>query len=149
VLSFKEKPDITTAEKYVESGKYFWNSGLFAYKTDFFISQMSEYSKEIYSLLLAGSTKLLKRRVINAVKIYNPTTALKKAYALCPSISIDYAIMEKTPKIKMLKASFDWNDVGSWDVIADLNKSALKNITEIETRRTILYTRIFRFPYAA
>jgi len=142
VLSFREKPDLATAEKYVESGRYFWNSGLFAYRTDVFLSQLNEYSKEIYNLFSSPDEKMFRLKKTNSVKVYYPSRSLREVYSDCPSISVDYAIMEKTSDIRMVKASFDWNDVGSWDVIADLNGGSMEKVLEIQSANNFVYSEI-------
>ncbi|QEN09399.1 mannose-1-phosphate guanylyltransferase [Oceanispirochaeta crateris] len=120
VLSFKEKPDQSTAEEFLKAGNYLWNSGMFTYKLSFF-------EKE----LLAGSPKMMEpflpvlncpaTKIENDITVVMPDEALSRLYAALPRESVDYALMEKSSHIAMIRSGFDWNDVGSWDVIADLN----------------------------
>ncbi|MDA3958871.1 mannose-1-phosphate guanylyltransferase [Oceanispirochaeta sp.] len=120
VVSFKEKPDQTRAEEFLKAGNYLWNSGMFTYKISLFEQE-----------LLAGSPDMLKpflpalhcpaSTAENDVTVVMPDDELTLLYASLPRESVDYALMEKSSRIAMVRSGFDWNDVGSWDVIADLN----------------------------
>ncbi|WP_378950750.1 mannose-1-phosphate guanylyltransferase/mannose-6-phosphate isomerase [Pelosinus sp. sgz500959] len=107
VQSFKEKPDQETAEQYVASGSYFWNSGMFAFTIGHFMQELSTYQPEIYELVGSGYASALEN------------------FETMPNISIDYAIAEKSKKVVMIPLTAYWNDIGSWDAIYDvLDKDA-------------------------
>ena len=104
VNSFKEKPDFKTAKKYVADGHYLWNAGMFMFGAGFMKSQYKQYVKDTYDIL----TSLPKITASNYME------ELEKKYVLCDSISVDFAIMEKTDKLYVVPADFGWDDVGSW-----------------------------------
>ena len=89
VIEFKEKPDVETAKKYVTSGDYLWNAGIFVWKAAYVLEQFKQHTPAIYDILRAGEA------------VYNTAeeqTFIDKAYPTTPSISVDYAIMEKLPE---------------------------------------------------
>ncbi|MCX6765733.1 MAG: mannose-1-phosphate guanylyltransferase/mannose-6-phosphate isomerase [Candidatus Moranbacteria bacterium] len=102
VLEFKEKPDKATAEKYLESGEYVWNSGMYIFNARTFTEELRAYSPEIYSLMAQSYESFLER------------------FSTLPSISIDYAISEKSKKVIVFEGEFSWNDIGSFDSLAEL-----------------------------
>lgn len=129
VLSFKEKPDQKKAEEFLKAGNYFWNSGMFTYRLDVFTKE-----------LLANEADMIKpfqdsysspaARIENSITVVEPDAALTTLYASLPKDSIDYALMEKSSVIALVKAGFDWNDVGCWDVIADLSPEPSQPVFE-------------------
>jgi mannose-1-phosphate guanylyltransferase len=118
VMGFKEKPDHTTARRYVESGQYFWNSGMFVWK-------LSAIRKAI-TQFLPESAKLLAP-VGHAVKEGKDyAKLLKEIYPRLQKISIDYAVMEKARRVLMVELSCEWLDIGSWpalEQVLDLDES--------------------------
>ena len=107
VEKFVEKPDYETAKSYIESGNYYWNGGIFMAKISVLLDEFKKYQPEIFKIL--GSLDFSKDKKIN----YN-------IYESMPSISIDYAIMEKSEKIALVKLQSDWNDLGSWQSFYDV-----------------------------
>jgi len=105
IKRFVEKPDRETAIAYIESGRFFWNSGMFVFKA----SQMIEEFRTHQPLLYDGMAA--------ALKAANPPT--REAYEKLPSISVDYAIMEKTDRGALLPSAFEWSDIGSWKALYD------------------------------
>ncbi len=108
VEEFKEKPDKKTAEKYVKSGKYYWNSGIFMFKASVFMETLKEFAPEIYEI--TQEFNFTKNNQIEFTK-----------FDKMPSISIDYAVMEKAKNIINVPVDCGWNDLGSWDAIYDIN----------------------------
>ena len=106
VDKFVEKPDLKTAEKYLVEGSYYWNSGIFMGKISVFLEQYAKYAPEIFEGL-----KQLKFSDNNKIEY--------SIYENMPSISIDYAIMEKSDNIALVKLKSDWNDLGSWQALYD------------------------------
>uniref|UniRef100_A0A7C4VTY6 Mannose-1-phosphate guanylyltransferase n=1 Tax=Fervidobacterium thailandense TaxID=1008305 RepID=A0A7C4VTY6_9BACT len=98
---FHEKPTYDIALGYLESGNFFWNSGMFMWKKTYFMEQMEKHAPEVL-------TPFLEQR--------DP----RNAFDLVPSISIDYALMEKADKIFMVKANFTWSDVGNWKSLQEI-----------------------------
>ncbi len=106
---FKEKPDEKTAKKYFKSGKYFWNSGIFLFRASVFMQALKKYAPDIYSVLSEFDFK--KENGIDFMK-----------FDKMPSISIDYAVMEHADNIVIVPLKSDWNDLGCWESIYDINK---------------------------
>ncbi|MFP4159756.1 MAG: mannose-1-phosphate guanylyltransferase/mannose-6-phosphate isomerase [Desulfobacterales bacterium] len=103
---FVEKPDLQTAEKYLASGRYFWNSGMFLFRAADVWEQLRRFSPQIASSCLQAWQDSVYER--GALCLDN------KAFAGCPSDSIDYAVMEKTEKGAMVSFDSGWSDLGSW-----------------------------------
>ncbi|MGX5857986.1 mannose-1-phosphate guanylyltransferase [Dyadobacter jiangsuensis] len=107
VLSFREKPDKVIATAFVESGSFLWNSGMFCFQAGVYLSELKKFEPEIFQTSLraykAGSSEFLP--LYETMQI--------------PSKSIDYAVMERSDKIKVVKANFGWSDLGSFESIWD------------------------------
>ncbi len=112
VISFKEKPDLETADKYVKSGNYYWNSGMFAFKASVFLSELKKYSPDIYSCSKQAYEKALRDKQGMLRVKYDDMMAI-------PANSIDYAVMEKSSVVKVVPADIGWSDLGSYDEIAE------------------------------
>lgn len=109
VLSFKEKPDYKTAEEYIASGNFYWNSGMFLFHSNMYLEELKKFSSEIYN----QSKKALDSS-IQEDNIYR----IKEADMLAiPSDSIDYAVMEKSDFVKTIPSKFGWSDLGSFDAL--------------------------------
>jgi len=109
VAAFVEKPDRATAESYLADGGYFWNSGIFILPAAAFIAEVEQLAPDILDAAraaLAGSERDLGFRRLDGT-----------AYAEAPNISIDYAIMEKTPRAAVMPLDTGWSDVGSWSSV--------------------------------
>jgi mannose-1-phosphate guanylyltransferase len=109
VMNFTEKPDREKAESFLESGDYLWNSGMFIWKTATILKAFQEYLPAVYEeteKLIASDAR---------------EEDLNRFYNACPSISIDYGIMEKAEKVHVVPGEFDWNDVGSWTAVHELS----------------------------
>ncbi len=105
VGSFKEKPDEKTARKYVDSGDYCWNSGMFIWKTSAILDEMKRNMPKLYEGCM---------RIQKAVGSTDYEKTLFEVYNSLDNIPIDTGIMEKAEHVIMAKATFDWDDVGSW-----------------------------------
>lgn len=110
-VEFFEKPSLQTAKDYVESGEYFWNSGMFCFKAGVLIDEFKAYKPEIL--------KQAKTALQNAFKSGDFTQLRLEDCKDLEDISIDYAIMEKSQRLALLKVDFAWNDVGSFDALKD------------------------------
>ena len=107
VLNFREKPDFETASRFLDSGKFLWNSGMFCFKSGVFLNELKKFNSEIYH-----STKVaFEKRKENFMP--------EKESMDIPSISVDYSVMEKTSKIKVVNSTFGWSDMGSFEAIYD------------------------------
>ncbi|WP_297455332.1 mannose-1-phosphate guanylyltransferase/mannose-6-phosphate isomerase [Persephonella sp.] len=127
VKQFHEKPDLETAQKYILSGNYYWNSGMFAFSIRTILDELKKFSPEIYELINEKSYEEVLDNFENM-----------------PDISIDYAVMEKTDKAVVLPLELLWSDVGSWDSIYDvMNKDENKNVKtgkviDIDTKNSLI-----------
>lgn len=120
VEAFVEKPDADTAQRYIDSGDYFWNSGMFAFKAGCFLRELEKFNPQMLNVC---------RQALEAAKIDLDFTRLdKETFLTCPSDSIDYAVMEKTDKAAVIPLDAGWNDVGSWSALWDVtNKDEVGN----------------------
>ncbi|MCF0075124.1 NTP transferase domain-containing protein [Dyadobacter sp. CY261] len=105
VLSFREKPDKTTASVFIDSGKFLWNSGMFCFRADAYLAELKKFEPEIYQTSLT-TYELSNSEFLPAVETMK-----------IPSKSIDYAVMERSEKIKVVKADFGWSDLGSFESV--------------------------------
>ena len=108
VKKFVEKPDFETAKQYLKDGNYFWNSGIFMFKASTLLNETEKHAADIAKI--ANEFDFTQSEEIPFVN-----------FDKMPSISIDYAIMEKSDKIALVKLESDWNDLGSWQSIYDIS----------------------------
>lgn len=109
VAAFAEKPDAATAQRYLEDGQYWWNSGIFMFKASTFLHELETYQPEI----LAACHKTL-RQARHDLDFIRMDAA---AFAACPANSVDYAVMERTSHAAILPLSAGWSDVGAWSAV--------------------------------
>jgi len=109
VEQFVEKPDAKTAEEYLKNGNYYWNGGIFMAKISVLLAEFEKYAPEIYQNL-----KKLNFKESNTIKY--------GVFENMPSISIDYAVMEKSDKIALAPLKSDWSDLGSWQSLYDVTE---------------------------
>lgn len=114
VEKFVEKPDIATARSYVESGDYFWNSGMFMFKATRYIEELEQFAPGI--LFACRKAHAEAGRDNDFVRLES------KAFSACPSDSIDYAVMEKTSDAVVIPLDADWSDVGSWSALWEIGE---------------------------
>jgi mannose-1-phosphate guanylyltransferase/mannose-6-phosphate isomerase len=121
VRKFKEKPDLATARSFLAQGNHYWNSGMFAFRTDRFLEELERHAPAVSRPLLDASAYETPRgsSAEDRVILLPATEAVEGAYRKVPSISIDYAVMERSDRCAVVPAGFSWSDVGSWDVVAE------------------------------
>ena len=112
VLNFAEKPNYATAVRFIESGDFYWNSGMFIWRADVILEEIKNYMPELYE-------GLIKVQDTIGEKSYQET--LTNVYGRLKKISIDYGIMEKSKKVNLIKGNFEWSDVGSWEAVYELS----------------------------
>ncbi|MFH1972529.1 MAG: sugar phosphate nucleotidyltransferase [archaeon] len=100
VKSFVEKPSREIAMRYLQEGNYLWNSGMFVFRADKMLEEIKNYEPEIYEGLM---------------KIYDNDSLTEEVFENMKSISIDYAVAERTKDLVVVKADMDWDDIGSWN----------------------------------
>jgi len=110
VQAFVEKPDLQTAERYLRSGDYLWNLGLFAWPIDVLFDEMAQHAPGLYQGL----------QLVKASRRAGPADAADAAYQALPTEAIDYAVMERTRNLLVVKAAFEWHDLGSWADLHDI-----------------------------
>ena len=128
VLEFKEKPDRRTAEEFLRDGNYFWNSGIFVWRTDAIEKEFQQHCPTLAEKINCWA---------NGADFYSD-------FATCEKISIDYAIMEKSEIVKVRKVDFLWNDIGSWSSLRSLypldeNGNAIKgNVVALDSHDNVI-----------
>jgi mannose-1-phosphate guanylyltransferase/mannose-6-phosphate isomerase len=126
IQAFVEKPDRKTAERYLASGSYLWNSGMFLFRTDVILDEMRRLEPD----MVGACEEALEK----GVKDLDFLRLDPEAFSACPSDSIDYAIMEKTDSGAMVALDAGWNDLGSWEALWDVgDKDAANNVSTGDT----------------
>ena len=110
VQEFKEKPDYEQAVHFLKEGNYFWNSGMFLWQAKTFAQKLEQHAPSMYSYWLNILEALEKK----------DSRSLSDIFAEIPSISIDYALMEKASGVRMCEGNFGWSDVGSWSALSEI-----------------------------
>src|SRR3990170_2361308 len=133
---FTEKPDVDTAKKYVADGHYFWNSGMFVWKTSVIINEIERHMPS-----LGAGLKEIK----SAIGSSDESSVINRVFAGLESVSIDYGIMEKSDKVVVIQADLGWSDVGSWTALDDISPRDARgnvitgNVVDVESRDSIIY----------
>ncbi|HCG7972816.1 TPA: mannose-1-phosphate guanylyltransferase/mannose-6-phosphate isomerase [Vibrio parahaemolyticus] len=109
VEAFVEKPQLSTAEEYVASGDFYWNSGMFLFKASEFLVELERYSPEILQACKLAMDE--SRKDLDFIRLNS------QAFLACPDDSIDYAVMEKTKRAAVVPMDASWSDVGSWSAL--------------------------------
>ncbi|WP_437920373.1 mannose-1-phosphate guanylyltransferase [Sphingobacterium sp. LRF_L2] len=107
VLSFREKPNQDTAEDFIERGNFLWNSGMFCFRADTFLTELQQFEPKVYATAFAAWQHQKDGRLDESLS--------KKI----PSISVDYAVMERSKKIRVVATQFQWSDLGSFESLYD------------------------------
>ena len=115
VAGFVEKPDLKTAQEYLDSGAYDWNSGMFCFQAGTFLNALERHAPEVYRAAEACWEK------IDAFR--QPLEIPADLFAQCPNLSVDYAVMERADNCAVVPADFGWSDIGSWKAISELYES--------------------------
>jgi mannose-1-phosphate guanylyltransferase len=125
VRSFREKPDAKTAAKFVKAGNFYWNAGMFFWKTTTLLDAMREHLPQT-TILLEALPAVTSRQFL---------PSLKEIFPRCENISIDYAVLEKAKNVVGIAADdIGWNDVGSWNAVYELlPRDAHGNVYRSET----------------
>jgi mannose-1-phosphate guanylyltransferase len=111
VKRFVEKPDLETAQKYLATGRYYWNSGMFAFTADTIIAALEKHAPDVIRAA---------RRALETAKTSGASVNFDlHAFGLQPDISIDYAVLEHASNVHVVPAKFSWSDVGSWPAVSN------------------------------
>lgn len=139
---FKEKPDAELAEKYLESGNYFWNSGMFAFEGNMFLSEMKKCTPEIskaYIPVEKGGKPVLKRK--SGVYYVETWNELEDTYQKVPAVALDKSLAEKTKNAAVVRSCFDWTDVGSWDTFSSLCTNPVNGkVVQVASENNFVYS---------
>lgn len=108
---FVEKPDLKTAERYLATGGYYWNSGMFMFRASRYLEELEQFQPKILSACRESLAKGQQDMYFTRVDA--------DTFAACPEVSIDYAVMEKTNDAVMVSLSAGWSDIGSWSALWD------------------------------
>jgi len=136
VEAFVEKPNLETAKEYVEQGSYYWNSGMFVWKTSTFLDEIKKLQPALYQALM---------EIQESIGSDRESTVVANVFKKLDSISIDYAIMEKTSRAAVIPADIEWSDVGSWsalDEVSDRDASGniiSGNVIDFGSKDSIIY----------
>lgn len=123
---FVEKPDFETAKRYISSGNYFWNSGIFVFQVGTMLDEFQTFCSDLSKYF------------------QEPFDPLHRDFEHLPNISIDYAVMEKSKKTVVLPIDFSWSDVGSWDTVYDIfpkdenRNSKIGDVIDVDTRDSLI-----------
>lgn len=112
VKTFAEKPNIETAERFLDSGDFLWNSGMFIWRVDSILAAIEKHLPDVYESFSVFKNELPPEK---------ETDLTRQAFQNCPTISIDYGVMERADKVYVVPGEFDWSDVGDWKAVYDLS----------------------------
>jgi len=139
VTQFVEKPDTVTAQSYLDAGTYLWNSGMFCFKATAFLQQLTQYAPEIASAAnRCWAAMDTSQTGIDGIEI--PAADFESI----PSLSIDYAVMERSHQVVVVPANIGWSDIGSWDAIAqqvapdENNNRAIGDAIFVDSKNTFV-----------
>ena len=139
VLRFVEKPDAATARGYLESGGYYWNSGMFLFRASRYLAELERFRPDILSAVRAAFA--------GAPRDGDFIRLQREAFAACPADSIDYAVMEKTADARVLPVDIGWNDVGSWSALWEVSEqdgdgnARQGDVIAVDSRNSYAYAR--------
>jgi len=129
VLQFREKPDLPTAEAFLSAGNFYWNAGIFVWKSAVILDALAQHQTDVYQIFSAQP------------EVYGSSQEiafLQAAFAACPDISIDFAVMEKAKNVSMVLADFDWSDLGTWG-------SLTTHLHKDEQQNSVIGENVFAF----
>ena len=118
VLKFTEKPDLQTAQKFLNEGNYLWNAGIFIWRASVILEAYQKYLPEMFAKISTGDT---------LYNTNNETKFIDEIFPQLQNISIDYGILEKADNVYVLPADFVWNDLGTWNAVYQQLKQPQKN----------------------
>jgi mannose-1-phosphate guanylyltransferase len=133
--SFREKPNFATAERFLSEGNFLWNSGMFFFRLNVFLAELASANEEAHRLVAEMALAIAGGEKARAEELFQQL----------PSISVDFAVMEKAKRVFVIPADFPWDDMGSWDAVersfpadGDGNVSQGRSVL-IDTERSVVY----------
>jgi mannose-1-phosphate guanylyltransferase/mannose-6-phosphate isomerase len=139
VRRFVEKPDGATAQRYLDSGGYYWNSGMFLFRASVLLAELERFRPEIVAA--CRDAFAAANRDGDFIRVD------REAFARCPSDSIDYAVMENTDAAMVLPVDIGWNDIGSWSALWDVaardeaGNAHHGDVIAVDSRNSYAYAR--------
>lgn len=137
VAEFVEKPDLDTAKKYLESGEYYWNSGMFMFKASTYLAELQAHRPDIYKACVVASEN--SSNDLDFIRID------KEAFESCPDESVDYAVMEHTKHAVVVPMNADWNDIGGFSALWEVSEQDSQgnaffgDVKSIDTKNTLVF----------
>jgi mannose-1-phosphate guanylyltransferase len=141
VKTFHEKPDKTTAQSYLDAGNFYWNSGIFCFQVGTFLEELQTYAPKIYQAASKAYQHAAKTEDTSMLRITH------QDMLDIPEDSIDYAVMEKSNKVKVVASDIDWSDLGSFDALAeefekdDNGNTINENLIAINSQNNFVYSK--------
>lgn len=138
IAGFTEKPDLETAQAFLDLGDYYWNSGIFMFRARDYLDELERYREDIYTSCVAAIKDSVKDRDFIYVD--------KESFLKCPSESLDYAVMEKTTKAVVVPMEAGWSDIGSWSALWSISEKDLQGnvhvgeVVNVDTTNTYVHT---------
>jgi len=137
VKTFAEKPNLATAQRFIESGDFFWNSGMFVFRSSFLMEAIEKHLPDLHDGLM---------EIRQALNRDNVSGVISRVYHQLKGISIDYGIMEKEKNVFLAKGKFVWNDLGNWEQVYRLSRKDNKgnvmhgNVVALDTANSFIST---------
>jgi mannose-1-phosphate guanylyltransferase/mannose-6-phosphate isomerase len=128
-LRFVEKPDLVTAQEYLATGRYYWNSGMFCFTAGTILQALKDHAPEVLAAAQHTWSTCSMQDSVTRFDIHD--------FGLQPDISIDYAVMEPASNVTLVPAKFGWSDVGSWPAVANAHTADASGNTLIEDGKTV------------
>lgn len=138
VNEFVEKPALEIAQQYVESGEYYWNSGMFVFKASAYLDALQKYAPAMVES--CQKSMALAKKDLDFLRID------RDSFSQCPDDSIDYAVMEKANNVELVPLDANWSDVGSWSSLWDisdkdeLNNVHIGDVINIDSQNTLVHS---------
>ncbi|MDO6592935.1 mannose-1-phosphate guanylyltransferase/mannose-6-phosphate isomerase [Neptuniibacter sp. 1_MG-2023] len=139
IKKFVEKPDLDTAKSYLESGDFYWNSGMFMFRADRYLEELGKYRPDIL--------QACEKAISTTAQDMDFIRVNAEAFSLCPDESVDYAVMEKTESAVVIPLDVGWSDLGCWSALWNLkDKDSKGNICEgdviaLETKDSLIMSK--------
>lgn len=137
VQRFAEKPDAATAERFLEEGGYYWNSGMFVWRASTILQEVAEHLPEVTAVL---------HTITAAWDNGASPAAIAEHFPRMPNISIDYGVLEKTDNVSLIPCDIGWSDVGSWDAVHEVsdkdegNNATQGNVIAVDCRNSLIHS---------
>ena len=139
VKTFTEKPALAFARKFLESGDFLWNAGIFVWHNQAILNALQTHTPVLFEIFADGK---------HQYDTSHEQTFLDKAYAMIPTISIDYAVLEKHDCVLVVPCHFQWSDVGSWQALYDICKSKPQDNVALHDTQIMPYDSANNFLYS-